>query len=126
MDMNATEVQSSEPSNGAKVRSMNDLPPVPPDAPDERIGFTVRVTPEQHADLLLVAKLWNAMDKAMGHRRPRKWKLGSVVATYIASGLDRFWDRAAGGRPETEAEREAFIREAVKKALEERKASKKK
>jgi hypothetical protein len=114
-----TDVQYWEDASGAKVRTtMSTLPPPPKTPPPpERKGVTVRLSPEQHEELEFVADVWNAIDAALGHRRPRKWEITSVMRQLLANGLDVFWEQTGGGRPKTERERKAFIAAAVKHAL---------
>lgn len=121
-DFEATFVQSSAPSFGANLGTiMTDYLPPPAEEPVARTAFTVRLTVEQNDDLQLVADAWNAIDKALGHKRKRKWKPSSVVATFIAAGLDRFWSKASEGRPINKEDRRTFIAKAVAHALEQAK-----
>lgn len=83
----------------------------------EPIRTSVRLSPEQHQDVELIAKLWNDLDRDLGRRRPRKWKAASVMERLIAVGIDGFWGQI-GGRPTTKEAREEAIAKVVSMARE--------
>lgn len=119
--MNGTATQRTEghwppPKNGAKVRAelmAASYYPVEDDEGPDRVRFTVSLTKEQHADLELVAEIWNELDRALGKER-KKWKLNGVIERLAAIGIDGFWQQM-GGRPPTREGREEFIAEAVER-----------
>jgi hypothetical protein len=86
--------------------------PINDETDEERVRTSVRLPASQQADIILVAELWNELDKAMGRKRPRKWLPASVIERLIAVGLDGFWAQI-GGRPESQEGREAIMRRAV-------------
>lgn len=99
--------------SGAKLVAMaTSYYPDKDEADEERIRTSVRLPPAQQADIVLVAELWNELDKAMGRKRPRKWLAASVIERLIAVGLDGFWAQI-GGRPQTQEGREELMRRAV-------------
>lgn len=83
----------------------------------EKVQTSVRLPTQQHEDILLIADLWNELDKVLGRRRPRKWKPASVIERLIAVGIEGFWGQI-GGRPETEDDRKAALAKAVELARE--------
>jgi hypothetical protein len=107
------------PKIGAKLSALMAQSYYPLD--DAKVGEPIRtsvsLTPEQHQDVELIAKLWNELDKELGRRRPRKWKAASVMQRLIAVGIDGFWGQI-GGRPTTKDEREAVIAKVVALARE--------
>jgi hypothetical protein len=99
---------------GARVRAviaaMSYYPVTDSERPD-RVRTSVRLTPEQHDDVELMAKLWTEFDKALGQRR-RKWSTMGVLERLVAVGIDGFWTQV-GGRPPSKEGREDFVRRAV-------------
>jgi hypothetical protein len=78
------------------------------------VRFSVTLTKEQHADLELVARLWNEFDARLGIKRQHKWKLNSVLARFVSLGLDGQWEEL-GGRPSTAEGREEVVRVAAER-----------
>jgi hypothetical protein len=97
-----------------------------PESKDIRTTFTVRLTPDQVGYVKLIADAWNAADAAAGVKRSRKWKPSSVVSRLIAVGIDNFFDGVQLKPPETEREREAFIRHCAELLAKSGSSSKKK
>lgn len=103
------------PKNGATLAFlMASYYPIEEETEGERVRTSVRLPPAQHDDLELIAELWNEMDKALGRRRPRKWKPASVIERLISVGIDGFWGQV-GGRPATKAGRADFIKQAIER-----------
>lgn len=116
----ATRVQWQPPKNGANLAAvMASYYPVDEDLDGERIRTSIRLDPEQHADIEFIAQLWNELDAALGKKKARKWKPASVLERLVAVGIDGFWHQI-GGRPPTREGRAEFIRQAVKRLREER------
>ncbi|HYH96905.1 hypothetical protein [Hyalangium sp.] len=109
----------SAPKIGAKLAVLMAQSYYPLD--DAKVGEPIRtsvsLTPEQHQDVELIAKLWNDLDKELSRRRPRKWKAASVMQRLIAVGIDGFWAQI-GGRPVTKDAREEAISKVVSLARE--------
>lgn len=92
-DVYGTGVPYARRRNGAKNGTMADnLYPVTPEGPRLRVSFTVRLTPEQHRLIGLIADVWNATDAALNLKRRRRWKHSSVIARLVAVGIDNFFD----------------------------------
>lgn len=91
--------------------------PIDEESEGDRVRTSVRLLPEQHQDIELMAKLWNDLDRELGRRRPRKWKAASVIERLIAVGIDGFWGQI-GGRPTTKDAREEAIAKVVAIARE--------
>lgn len=108
--------QFRAPTIGAKtLRSMaRSLYPLNEDTSPKAVRFSISLNPDQHADLTLVAELWNEFDRILGKERVGKWKLNSVVERMVSVGLAQFWAEI-GGRPPEQAKREEFIRAAVER-----------
>jgi hypothetical protein len=88
--------------------------PIDDEAEGDRVRTSVRLPASQHDDIELIAELWNEMDKALGRKRPRKWKAASVIERLITVGVDGFWGQV-GGRPATKAGRADFIKQAIER-----------
>lgn len=89
--------------------------PVDEDDEPGKVRFTTAVKAELHADLDLVADLWNEFDEHLEKNRRVKWKgTTSVLERFVAIGLDGFWQQV-GGRPPTKEGREEFIRAAIER-----------
>lgn len=86
--------------------------PTDDDESGERVTTSVRLPKELHADIELIATLWNEFDAALGKKRAKKWKASSVIERLIAVGVDGFWQQV-GGRPLTKEGRQDFVRSAV-------------
>jgi hypothetical protein len=83
------------------------------EGPDEE-RFTASLPREMRADLELVSELWNELDKALGIKRP-KWKpTSNTLERLVGKSLTGVWDEL-GGRPQSQADREAFIKAAIER-----------
>lgn len=72
----------------------------------------IELTPEEKADIQLVADLFNAMDHHRGVKRDRKWERKSVLEHFARSSLQAFWGQI-GGRPETTKLRDDAVKAAI-------------
>lgn len=109
------------PKNGVRLAPIMSASyyPVDEESGEERVRTSVRLSQEQHADIELITKLWNDLDRVLGRQRSRKWKAASVIERLVAVGIDGFWAQV-GGRPDTREGREDFIRQAAEKLNAER------
>lgn len=109
----ASRVRWNDARKGVKLVAMaTSYYPLDDEKPEPMIRTSVRLPESQQADIVLVAELWNELDKAMGRTKSRKWLAASVIERLIAVGLDGFWAQI-GGRPETQEGREELMRRAV-------------
>lgn len=94
--------------------------PMDEEGVSDRVRTSVRLPVEQQQDIELMAHLWNELDRALGRKKPRKWKAASVIERLIAVGIDGFWAQV-GGRPATAEERKALIERVVEQATSRKK-----
>lgn len=89
-----------------------DLIPLPPpkeeEEKDDPKGITVRFSPEDHEQLLLIARLWNALDEAMGVKRRHSWKASSVLRHAARFLRDQLKEKMRDW-PSEPSQQEAFI-----------------
>lgn len=88
--------------------------PVSEEQDSERVRTTVRLKKELHEDVEFVVQLWNEFDKALKRKGAKKWKANSVIERFVEVGVAGFWQQV-GGRPESQQDREEFIRLAVER-----------
>lgn len=118
-DMHATAIETQWPTSpkGAKVAlalMANRYYPLEDEDGPGRVRLSISLTKEQHEQLELVARLWNALDDALERPRGRKWKITSVIERMVVVGLDGFWNEI-GGLPPPGADHQAFINAAVER-----------
>src|SRR6266545_3308129 len=101
------------PKNGATVGALMAAAyyPLNEDQEAERIRTSVRLPIPEHERVAFLADLWNALDKASGKKRAKKWKAASVIERLVSVGLDGFAGQI-GGWPESKAERAEMIKRA--------------
>ena len=78
---------------------------------ERRKATSVRLRLASDERVKFLAALWNALDKARGMERPRKWKAASVIERLVDVGLDGFGEQI-GGWPEDKDERAEMLRRA--------------
>lgn len=120
----AFEGHLSAPISGAKVRGIPmPNPTMPPDqgaasVDEERFSVTLdRATYEQ---VEFLADLWNAIDKARGLKRYRKWGVSNVSPSLIRASVAGVLDEM-GGYPQTAEARNEAIAKAVAAVIREQK-----
>lgn len=91
----------------------------------EPVRTSVSLTPEAHAEIQLIADLWNELDQLLGKKQKRKWKPSSVMERFIRVGIAGFWSQV-GGRPATSEGRGEYMRAAIAKLRDNAKAKQKK
>lgn len=114
MHLTGTAVQLSAPNFGAIHRNqLMDASYYPLDETNEdaRIRTSVRLPVDKHRRVEFLVDLWNALDKAQGKRRAKKWKAASVIERLVSVGLDNF-AKQVGGFPETAEQRQAMLKRA--------------
>jgi hypothetical protein len=100
--------------NDAKVRILlmaAGYYPLDDDDEEPAVRTTVRLPNSKHERVKYVADLWNALDKAAGKTRAKKWKSASVIERLVSVALDGFAAQI-GGWPATAEQRKEMIRRA--------------
>lgn len=90
----------------------HDYYPLDDEKRSERVQTTIRLSPEEDADVELISQIWNGLDELRKVQRSVKWKKSTVMERLIAVGISGFW-RSVGGRPKTSEAREQWLRKAL-------------
>jgi hypothetical protein len=116
MTLTATSVQWTGVKKGANLAPLMSASYYPVDDREDpdRVRTSVRLPLETHADIEIIAKLWNELDRALGRKRTKKWKPASVIERLVTVGIDGFWAQI-GGRPSTQEGRDDFARKALER-----------